>query len=95
MTNISKLVSFGEWILTCVERIVGSFGTHAVAHPLGDDLFLPLVYGTSRVLREPVIGDVRQRIKITEENSVSTVWSDVHISVLKVGKSALFWDCAK
>ena len=47
------------------------------------------------MLRESVISDVCQWIKVTEKNSAPTVWPDMYISILKVGKTSLFWECTK
>jgi len=44
------------------------------------------------MLRESIIRDVCQWIKITEENSASASWLYMNIGILKVGKSTLFWN---
>ena len=47
------------------------------------------------MLCESIISDVCQWIKVTEKNSIPTIRLDMHIRILKVGKSAFFWDCTE
>ena len=86
---------FEELPLTCVEGTVRSLFIYSVAHPLGNDFLLPLINGASWMLCESIICEICQRIKVTEENSTSTIRLDMNIGVLKVGKSTLFWNGAE
>ena len=44
---IKVLAIFEEIALTCVERTMRSLCIYSVAHPLGNNFLLPLVYRTS------------------------------------------------
>ena len=82
--------SFQELVLTSVECTVRSFRIYSIAHPLGNDFLLPLVHRTTWMLCEPVVCNHWNWIKITEKNSTSTIWLDMNVCILKVGKSTLF-----
>ena len=95
MTKYGLLPVFGDEFSQRVKGTMRFLPTHTIPHPLGNDFLFSLVHGTSRVLREPKIRHVGQRIEIRKKDGVSRLWPHVDVSILKIGKSALRWKGTK
>mmetsp|Transcript_6536 Transcript_6536/g.15889 ORF Transcript_6536/g.15889 Transcript_6536/m.15889 type:complete len:206 (+) Transcript_6536:1108-1725(+) len=94
MTKYGLLPVFGDEFSQRVKGTMRFLPTHTIPHPLGNDFLFSLVHGTSRVLREPKIRHVGQRIEIRKKDGVSRLWPHVDVSILKVGKAALLGEFA-